>query len=33
MLQATIEKMRRRIILNAEIRDIADRAARSPASA
>ena len=33
MLQATIEKMRRRIILNAEIRDIADRAPRSPASA
>ena len=33
MLQATIEKMRRRIISNAEIRDIADRAARSPAPA
>jgi uncharacterized protein YbjT (DUF2867 family) len=33
MLQATIEMMRRRIISNAEIRDIADRAARSPAPA
>jgi uncharacterized protein YbjT (DUF2867 family) len=31
MLQATIDKMRRRIISNAEIRDIADRAARIPA--
>lgn len=30
MLQATDEKMRRRIITNAEIRDIADRAARFP---
>jgi hypothetical protein len=33
MLQATIEMMRRRTISNAEIRDIADRAARSPAPA
>jgi len=33
LLQATLEKMRRRIISNAEIRDIADRAGRSPASA
>ena len=30
MLQATIEMMRRRIISNAEIRDIADRSARFP---
>jgi uncharacterized protein YbjT (DUF2867 family) len=33
MLQATIEKMRGRIIPNAEIRDIADRAPRFPETA
>jgi uncharacterized protein YbjT (DUF2867 family) len=32
MLQATIEKMRRRIVSNAEIRNLADRAARFPAT-
>jgi hypothetical protein len=31
MLQATIEKMRRRIVSNAEIRDIAERASGFPA--